>query len=158
MGSWADLTLDNDVMDGIAPVDLRDPNFDSYDTDAISANMRDEAKGYIEMKSMREFPEMMRDADGPGEFFDAAIDVGKTHLTGAVNRTLGYCVMWQYYEQQALASNSMLVNRSAMMYDRFEMAFNALIKQLRIDSDFLTQLETTVDDDMDTHSQDTWVG
>lgn len=157
MGSWADLTLDNDVMDGIAPIDLRDPDFDTYDTDAISANVRDEAKGYIELKMMREYPEMMRDADGPGEYLDAAIDIAKTHFTSAINRTLGYCVMWRHYETNALSQNTMMIDRSDIMRDNFEMAFHGLIQGLRIDSDFITQLETTVDDDMDRHASRTWI-
>ena len=158
MGSWADLTLDNDVMDGIAPVDLRDADFGTYDTDAISANRLGEAKGYIELKAMREYPEMMRDSDGPQEYFDAALDVAKTHLTSALNRTLGYCIMWQYYEQEALSANTIMIDRSEMMMDRFSMAFHALMQALRIDEDFIDQLETTVDDDMDRHSSRTWVG
>lgn len=157
MGSWADLTLDADVMDGIAPVDLRDRDFDTYDTDAISTNVFNEAKGYMEMRAMRDHPEMMRDADGPQEYFDAALDIAKTHITSLVKRTLGYCAMWQYHEQQALSPNSIQIDRSLQMKQRFEEAFGALIQQLRIDEDFVDQIETTVDDDMDGWVSRTWV-
>lgn len=158
MGSWANLTLDSSVMDGIAPVDLRDRQFDTYDTDAISTNVFNEAKGYMEMRAMRDHPEMMRDADGPQEYFDAALDINKAHITSLVKRTLGYCTMWQYYGQQALSPNSIHIDRSVMMKQRFEEAFDALIRQLRIDEDFVDQLETTVDDDMDQYVSRTWVG
>lgn len=158
MGSWANLTLDDDVMDGIAPVDLRDREFGKYDTDAISTNVQNEAKGYIEMDLYDRFPEMIRDADGPGEYLDAALDINKTDITNLINRTLGYCTMWQYYEQQALSPNSIQIDRSLMMEKKYQKALSALVKQLRIDEDFVDQIESTVDDDMDKHSAPTWVG
>jgi hypothetical protein len=158
MGSWTDLTLNNDVMDGIAPIDLRDPDFDVYDTDAISTNVANEAKGFIEMRLSNEFPDMINDADGPIEFLDAALDISKAHVTNLVNRTVGYCAMWQFYETQAMSNSSIQINRAGWMRERFDMAFHALVHQLRIDSDFVTQLETTVDDSMGRHSAPTFMG
>lgn len=158
MGSWTSLTLDNSVMDGIAPIDLRDPDFGTYDTDAISTNVANEAKGYMEMKLIREYPEMIRDSDGPIEYLDAALDIAKTHITNLVKRTWGYCVMWQYYDANAMSNASIQVDRSGQMREKFEMAFGALIQQLRIDSDFITQLEGTIDDDMSKHKSRTFVG
>ena len=158
MGFWANLTLDADVMDGIAPIDLRDPDFDTYDTDAISTNVANEAKGYIEMKLFREFPEMIRDADGPQEFLDAALDIAKTPITSLVKRTWGYCVMWQYYEANAMSNTSIQIDSSGWMREKFDMAFHALVQQLRIDPDFITQLETTVDDDMGKYKPRTFMG
>lgn len=158
MGAWTSLTLDSSVMEGIAPIDLRDSDFGTYDTDAISTNVANEAKGYIEMKLIREYPEMIRDADGPIEYLDAALDIAKTHITSLVKRTWGYCVMWQYYEANAMSNTSIQIDRSGWMREKFDMAFHALVQQLRIDPDFIEQLEGTVDDDMSKHKSRTFMG
>lgn len=149
MGSWADLSLSASALKGIVPVDMVDRDFGTFDTDVIDTDTLNEVKAYIEIRVTEKDPLLADRADGPAEFMDAAIDINKAHVNSFIQRMLGYKYAQFFYESQAIGARGMYDLQAERFEHRFNEAFFAFMGYILHDKDFFTQLETTVDDDMD---------
>lgn len=148
MGSWANLTLADATLKGIVPIDMRDGDFGTFDTDINEANRLAEVKRYIEMRVTSRDPLFADRADGPEEFMDAAVDIGKGHVNSLIQAMLGHKYAQYFYETEALGGQSYHVEKAAMQEYRFNEVFDAFMAYIVNDSDFFDQLETTTDDDI----------
>lgn len=148
MGSWADLTLADATLKGIAPVDMIDGNFGIFDTDINETNRLNEAKQYIEMRIVSNDALFAERADGPQEIMDAAIDINKTYIDNLIQRMIGYKYVQAFYETEAMGGNSLFLTRAEMMEFRFNETFTALMRVLMRDPDFFDQLDGTTDEDL----------
>ena len=156
--TWSSVTINTATLEGIAPVDLTDPDFDSPDTTRATTAYLAQAKRYVELRLMREMTYFVEKADGPNELMDAALGINKGHITSLIQSILAYCFLFHYYEQEGLSSTGVFVDRASLMKERFEEAFNAFCTYIRLDEDFLDQAETTTDSDLSLNSATTWVG
>ncbi len=155
---WSDLTLTAATLKGIAPVDLTDSDFDTHDSERITADRLSQAKRYIQMRLMRDIPQFIEKTDGPAEFLDAVIAVGKAHLNDLLQMMLGYAVLFHYYEQEAISSNTIYEDKGMIMRKYFEEAFNAFSVYIRLDKDVLQQSQTTAEGTVPLDAGVTWVG
>jgi hypothetical protein len=158
VATWTSVTIEAATLQGIAPVDLTDPDFNEVDSTRATTAYLAQAKRYIELRLMRELSFFVEKADGPSEFMDAALAINKSHITSLIQSLLAYCFMFHYYEQEAFGSNSGFVDRALLMKSRFEEAFNAFCSYIRLDGDFMDQAESTTDGSLSRHSGTTWVG
>lgn len=158
MGSWSSLSLSASTLKGIAPVDLLDPEFESYDTQRITSERVTQAKRYIQMRLMRELPGFIEKADGPEEFLDAVVDVNKAHLNDLLQMLLAYSVLFHYFEQEAIATGTAYEDRAGYMRKYFEETLNAFSTYIRLDEDVLDEAETTTENALNVDSAVTWVG
>lgn len=156
--AWNDLALSATTLQGIAPVDLTDPDFGGHDTARATSAYVTQAKRYIEMRLMREMAYFVEKADGPTEFMDAAIAINKGHINSLIQLMLGYAFLFHYYEQEALGVTGSFIDRAELQKHRFEEAFNSFCTYIRLDLDFIEQAETTTDNDLSVNSGTTWVG
>jgi len=158
VATWTSVTIDAATLQGIAPVDLMDPDFNEVDSTRATTAYLAQAKRYIELRLMRELSFFVEKADGPAEFMDAALAINKGHITSLIQSLLAYCFLFHYYEQEAMGSGSSFVDRALLMKSRFEEAFNAFCSYIRLDTDFIDQAESTTDNTLSRHAGVTWVG
>lgn len=136
---------------------MQDPDFGIFDSDLIEDNRLNEVKEYIELRIMGRNALFADRADGPEEFMDAAIDISKGHVDSAIQRMVGYLYTSNFYENESLSASGLFVDRAEKFMAKFEEAFDALMKYLQRDPDFIDQLETTTDHDLGPFTQTSWV-
>lgn len=159
MGSWANLSLAAATLKGMAPVDMRDGDFGTFDTDVINTDILNEAKAYIEIRVTERDPLLADRADGPAEFMDAAVDINKTHVNSFIQRMLGYKYTQMFYETQAMGTRGIYDVQAERFEHRFNEVFSAFMGYILHDKDFFDQLETTIDDDIDSfRGVRSWIG
>jgi hypothetical protein len=157
MASWANLTLDSTILQGIAPVDLYDPDTGAFD-ETRSTVYLDQAKGYIQMRLMREIPMACEKAGGPEEFLDAAVDIAKDAITTTLQQLLSYAFLIHYYDQQALGMGSVMFERMGMMREKFDMTLQAFVRYIMLDEDFVDQVNSLASPGLTSDMRPVWVG
>jgi hypothetical protein len=156
IGDWDNLALSDSTLKGIAPVDLRDPEFGYYDTDAATAEYVAHAKDYIETRLVGSVPHLIVKADGPNEFMDAVTTI--TEVSGVVQRVLALAFLMHYYAQERFGASDLYDIKREEMKAEFEQAYNALVNYIQLDQDFIDAIEATADADLSQYNDQVYVG
>lgn len=159
MGAWSDLALANDTLKGVAPVDMVDGDFGSFDTDVQTDELLAEVKRQIEIDVIARDPLFADRADGPIEFMDAAVNVGKGHVDSLIQSMLGYKFTQLFYETQAMSGRGIYTDRAELFEHRYRATFIAFMGYIVRDKDFFRQLQSTVDDEIGSFRDGrNWIG
>ena len=156
IGDWDALSLSATTLKGIAPVDLRDPDFGEFDTDAATSEYVAQAKDYIETRLIGSIPQMIVKTDGPNEFMDAVTTI--SNVAGVVQRVLALAFLMHYYGQERFSGSDLFDMKREEMKEDFEQAYNALVTYIQLDEDFIDAIEATSDADLSQYNDLPFVG
>jgi len=156
IGDWDSLALSSTTLKGLAPVDLRDPDFGEYNSDAATSEYVAQAKDYIETRLLGSVPALIVKADGPNEFMDAATTI--SNVAGVIQRMLGLSFLWHYYGQERFSSSDLFsIKRDEVKMD-FDQTLNSFIIYIQQDADFIDAIESTSSSDLSKFNDLPFVG
>jgi len=155
-GDWAALTLTDATLKGLAAVDLEDGNFFEFDTDRKQTDMLTAARSYIESRLVGALPELIRSAEGPAAFMDAATTI--SNVSGLIQQLYGLAFLRVYYRQERYSTSGLFQAKIDEISMDFEDAFTSFVKYMPKDEDFIDALEVTADRDLSRFGKVIWVG
>lgn len=154
MGLWASLTLDATTLKGIAPADLQDPDYGSYDSQRATTDMVQSAKEYIEVRLVGAVPHMIVKSPGPVAFMDAACSI--SNVANVIQQMLARAFLYTYYGSEHFTVSDVYAFKRDEQMRLFDQSFNAFVNYIKLDDDFIDQLETTADTGMGKYNGVIW--
>jgi len=155
-GDWDALALSAATMEGIVSVDFNDPDFDVHDTDLVETNVVAQAKRYITNRLIGALPEMVVRADGPDEFMDAATTISS--VDDIIQGMIAWSYLIHFYEQERFSNADLYHDKMMNAKMRFEELFNAFVKYLPKDQDFIDAAEATASADLSRYGDTMFIG
>ena len=156
-GNWAALELADATLQGMAPVDFMDADFDGeFDTDKKTTAYVNGAKRLIQRRLIKDLPEIIVLSEGPKAFMDAATTI--TNVADIIQEMLGWAFLIRYYGQESFSNTDKFFFLMEDAKQQFEDAFTAFAGYMQRDTDFLDALEATSDGSLSKFDDPVWVG
>ena len=148
MGAWADLDIDNDVLEGIVPEDFSDNQTGDFDESLATTAYQGAAKRYLKQRLTGVLaPVLMQVDDGNVDTFLDTL-AASTQLADFLQLCYCWSLLILWYRQQRVTIGHVYHDSYQSAKEEFDQALNDLRRAVEINQTFIDAVESASSDSL----------